>query len=127
MWEGVNVQVEGDPRFSVGDTIELVWQGHDNLNGSSPIPGVTATFSKPVATAGRAVDFLILPYDTLIAPMIDNASATAQYRLLKTDGSVGVSEIDVVKIMRKMPSGEVCSPDLDLCLGAGTQTPGEGG
>ncbi|UVK84401.1 hypothetical protein LOY46_06800 [Pseudomonas sichuanensis] len=127
LWEGVNVRVEGDPRFSVGDIIELVWQGHDNLNGSSPIPGVTAPFSKPVATAGGAVDFLILPYDTLIAPMIDNASATAQYRLLKTDGSVGVSEIDVVKIMRKMPSGEVCSPDLDLCLGAGTQTPGEGG
>lgn len=116
LWDGVNVRVEGDPRFEVGDTLELTWQGHDNLNGNSPIPGVLATFRKTVAAAGADVDFLILPYDTLIAPMIDNASATAWYRLLKGNGAVGVSDIDFVKITRKMPSGELCSPDNDVCV-----------
>lgn len=127
LWDGVNVRVEGDPRFEVGDTLELEWEGHDNLNGSSPIPGVSGTFRRTVTVAGASVDFLILPYDTLIAPMVDNASATAFYRLLKQNGGVGVSEMDFVKIIRKMPSGEVCSPDNDLCsqTGAMTSTAGQ--
>jgi len=117
LWEGVTVRVAGDPRFSAGDRIELTWQGCDSLNGTHPIPGVTAMFSKTLS-ANEAVDGfdqIVLPFETLIAPMEDNGSATAQYTLHKTNGATGRSDLDFVKITRKMPSGDVCGPDNDLC------------
>ncbi|QXI39732.1 hypothetical protein [Pseudomonas xantholysinigenes] len=117
LWEGVSVRVEPHALIQAGDTLELNWQGHDSLNGSSPIPGVAATFRREVSTAEatQGCVFVVLPYDTLIEPMVSNASATADYRLLKQDGRVGISKRDVVKITRAMPSGEVCSPSNDLC------------
>ncbi|MGN8249183.1 hypothetical protein [Pseudomonas sp. SMV7] len=117
LWEGVTVRVEPHALIEAEDTLELSWQGHDNLNGSSPIPGVAHTFSRKVSSdeASQGTVFVVLPYETLIEPMVDNASATVEYRLLKQDGRLGISVRDVVKITRKMPSSEVCSPTNDLC------------
>lgn len=113
LWEGVTVRVEGDSRFAAGDRIELAWQGCKNLNGSAPIPGAGATFSTTLsaAQASNGFDQLVLPFETLIAPMEDNGSATARYTLYKTNGTVGRSRTDVVKITRTYASGEVCGPD----------------
>lgn len=117
LWEGVTVHINGSVHFAANDRIEMTWQGCASLNGTHPIPGVTDTFSK-ILNASEAVngfDIIVLPYETLIAPMIDNASATAQYELFKVDGGYGRSALDFVKIIRKMPSGEVCSPTNDIC------------
>ncbi len=117
LWEGVTVRVPGDARFAADDRIELTWQGCRNLNGTDPIKDVTATFSRTlsVADASNGYDQIVLPFETLIAPMEDNGSATAQYTLHKASGTVGRSYMDFVKITRTMPSGEVCGPGNDLC------------
>lgn len=113
LWEGVTVTVAGDSHFAAGDRIELAWQGCKNLNGSAPIPGAGATFSTTLsaAQASNGFDQVVLPFETLIAPMEDNGSATARYTLYKTNGAVGRSRTDVVKITRTYASGEVCGPD----------------
>jgi hypothetical protein len=118
LWEGVTVRVAGDPQFSAGDRIELTWQGCKSLNGSHPIEGATATFLKTlnVAEALNGFDLIILPFDTLIAPMEDDGSGTAQYVLHKANGASGRSEVDFVKITRTMPSGDLCGPGNDLCI-----------
>lgn len=118
LWEGVTVRVPGDTRFAQGDRIELIWQGCRNLNGTDPITGVTATFSRTLsaADASTGYDQIVLPFETLIAPMEDNGSATAQYTLHKTSGTVGRSYMDFVKITRRMPGGELCGPGNDLCV-----------
>lgn len=117
LWEGVTVHIEGSIHFAANDRIEMTWQGCQSLNGTRPIPDVTDTFSKTLSAseAVNGFDIVVLPYDTLIAPMIDNASATAHYDLFKADGGYGRSEMDFVKIIRKMPSGEICSPTNDIC------------
>ncbi len=117
LWEGVTVRVPGDARYAPGDRIELTWQGCRNLNGTDPITGVTATFSRTLtaAEASNGYDQVVLPFETLIAPMEHNGSATAQYTLHKTSGTVGRSYVDVVKITRVMPDGKLCGPGNDLC------------
>ncbi|WP_268800088.1 hypothetical protein [Pseudomonas huanghezhanensis] len=117
LWEGVTVRVPGDARFAAGDRIELSWQGCKNLNGTDPITGVTATFSRTLSAvdASNGYDQIVLPFETLIAPMEDNGSATAQYTLHKASGTVGRSYMDFVKITRLMPDGKLCGPGNDLC------------
>ncbi|MDY7561186.1 hypothetical protein QN382_20560 [Pseudomonas sp. 10B1] len=117
LWEGVTVRVAGHAEFSANDRVELTWQGCNSLNGSNPIPGVIQTFIKTLSASEAAdgFDIVVVPYDTLIEPMEDNGSATAQYALYKTSGGFGRSDMDFVKITRKMPSGESCSPTQDLC------------
>ncbi|KJH85328.1 hypothetical protein UG46_16525 [Pseudomonas fluorescens] len=117
LWEGVTVSIEGNVNFDAGDTVILTWQGCYNLNGTDPIPGVTDEFPK-VLTADEAkngFEIVVLPYDTLIAPMVNNNSGLAYYRLEKVSGAVGRSRRDYVSINRTMPSGAVCSPDNDIC------------
>lgn len=117
LWEGITVRIEGSVHFAAKDRIVMTWQGCDSLNGTHPIPGVTDTFSKTLnaSEAANGFDIVVLPYETLIEPMIDNASGTAEYELFKVDGGYGRSAQDFVKIIRKMPSGEICSPTNDLC------------
>ncbi|AUM72836.1 hypothetical protein C0J56_21820 [Pseudomonas fluorescens] len=117
LWEGVRVRVEGNVDFDAGDTVILTWQGCRNLNGTDPIPGVTDDFRKLLSAdeAANGFEFVILPYETLIAPMVNNNSGMAHYRLEKTTGVVGRSKKDFVKITRTYPSGAVCSPENDIC------------
>ncbi|MFL6969218.1 hypothetical protein ACJ6X8_23580 [Pseudomonas alvandae] len=117
LWEGITVRVDGNSNFDAGDSVILTWQGCYNLNGTDPIPGVTDEFRKTL-TADEAIngfDIVILPYDTLIAPMVNNNSGLAYYRLEKVNGGVGRSKSDFVKINRTRPSGAICSPENDLC------------
>lgn len=115
LWEGVTVRISGDSRFSALDRIELDWQGCRTLNGGDPIPGTDATFTKilTAAEAADGFDIVVDDYEKLIKPMADNNSATAQYRLYKVGGGIGLSNMDFVKITRTMPSGELCGPDSD--------------
>ncbi|WP_122314726.1 hypothetical protein [Pseudomonas cichorii] len=117
LWKGVTVRIEGDPRFAAGDKIELAWQGCDSLNGTRPIPGVAQTFEKTLSAdeALNGFETVVLPYDTLIAPMANNGSALVEYTLTKTAGGFGRSAADFVKITRTLPSGKVCSPEEDIC------------
>lgn len=117
LWEGVTVRIDGNVNFDGGDTVILTWQGCYNLNGTDPIPGVTDEFRKILSPdeASNGFEIVILPYDTLIAPMVNNNSGLAYYRLEKTNGGIGRSRRDFVKISRTMPSGAICSPANDLC------------
>jgi hypothetical protein len=118
VWEGITVRVEGNVNFSDLDRVELTWQGCDSLNGTKPIPGATRTFITTLDAGQAANGFdIVVPYDNLVEPLINNSSGTAQYVLVKTDGRTGMSEKDFVKVIRLMPSGEVCSPFNDLCAG----------
>lgn len=117
LWEGVTVHIEGSPQFAANDRVVMTWQGCDSLNGTNPISGATDTFTRTLnaSDAVNGFDIVVLPYDTLIGPMRDNGSATAQYELYKADGGYGRSAMDFVKITRLMPSGEECTPDNDIC------------
>ena len=116
IWEGVRVAIAGNTSFSAGDTVMLIWQGSTGLNGTEPIKGTRGTFSKVLtdAEAREGFEVLVQPYDPLIEPMVNNASANAFYRLFKVDGRVGVSRSNFVKINRQMPGG-ICGPLDDLC------------
>lgn len=117
LWEGVWVEVPGNVMFDDGDTVELVWQGCRNENGSSFIRGVRQTFSKVLSLqeARNGFQVHVDNYDMLIAPMVNNGSALVHYTLKKINGGVGVSKSDFVIINRTMPSGAICSPDHETC------------
>jgi len=117
LWEGVRVAVAGNVNFSAGDTVVVTWQGSKGLNGTQPIEGVRDTFPKLLSEADARDGFevLVLPYDRLIEPMVDNDSAVAFYELIKANGGRGTSRADFVKITRTMPSGNICSPTNDIC------------
>lgn len=117
LWEGVTVRVPADPRIEQGDRIVLVWQGCSGPNGSHPIPGVFDEIPKELTPyrPGEDIDILVQDYDRLIAPMVNNGSGLAYYRLEKKNGGRGRSRADFVVINRTLPSGEICSPTNDLC------------
>lgn len=125
LWAGVTVHIDGteagNAHLAAGDTVELMWKGFAQLNGTVPIPGVAETFSLILddQQAINGFDVVIGPYDRLIAPMVNNGSGTAQYRLLKAGGGIGLSDRSLVKISRTLPSGEVCSPTNDVCVAEG--------
>lgn len=117
LWDGVTVHVAGDPNFAQGDTVELTWQGYEDLGANRPITGTRLVIAT-VLSAGEAThgfDVVILTYGAHIEPMIDNASAIASYTLTKADGGFGRSRRELVYITRTLPSGLVCGPDNDLC------------
>ncbi|MBK5301712.1 MULTISPECIES: hypothetical protein [Gammaproteobacteria] len=117
LWEGVTVRVKADPRIEQGDRLILVWQGCAGLNGTDPIDGAYDEIVKELTTLqpGEDIDIVVADYDRLIAPMVNNGSGLAYYKLEKHDGGRGVSKSEFVVINRTMPSGEVCSPEKDLC------------
>lgn len=121
LWDGIRVRIDGDANFDENDTIILTWQGCYNLNGTNPIPGVTDTFRKTLSAdeASNGFEIVILPYETLIAPMVNNNSGLANYRLEKVNGGRGRSRYSSVKINRTMPSSDVCSPGHDTCPSEG--------
>ncbi|MCU1737166.1 MULTISPECIES: hypothetical protein [unclassified Pseudomonas] len=117
LWEGVRVLIEGNVNFSANDTVLVIWQGHEGLNGTDPIKGVRGSFTK-ILSATEAVDgfeVLVEPYESLIAPMVSNGSAVVFYRLIKTTGRIGISRGEFVKITRTM-AGSVCDPTNDICM-----------
>jgi len=117
LWEGVTVRIKADPRIEQGDTLILVWQGCAGPNGTSPIAGAYSEIVKELTTLqpGMDIDIVVQDYDNLIAPMVNNGSGLAYYRLEKRNGGRGRSRSDFVVINRTMPSGEICSPTNDLC------------
>lgn len=117
LWEGVTVRIKADPRIEQGDRLILVWQGCAAPNGADPIEGTDAEIVKELITLlpGQDIDIVVDDYETLIAPMVNNGSGLAYYRLEKRDGGRGVSKSDFVIVNRTMPSGEICSPTNDLC------------
>lgn len=117
IWEGVTVRIKADPRIEQGDTLILVWQGCAGPNGTSPIAGAYGEIVKELTTLqpGEDIDIVVQDYDNLIAPMVNNGSGLAYYRLEKRNGGRGRSRSDFVVINRTMPSGEICSPTNDVC------------
>jgi hypothetical protein len=117
LWQGVLVAIEGNTHFSEGDTVLVIWQGSEGLNGTLPIRGARGTFPKVLSLSDAANGFEVLvePYESLIAPMVNNGSAKVFYRLIKSDGKIGVSDDDFVKINRTWPSGDICGPLNDFC------------
>lgn len=117
LWEGVTVRIKADPRIERGDTLILVWQGCAGPNGTRPIAGAYSEIVKVLTTLqpGEDIDIVVEDYDNLIAPMVNNGSGLAYYRLEKNSGGRGRSRSDFVVINRTMPSGEICSPMNDLC------------
>jgi hypothetical protein len=113
----VTVRVRADPRIEPGDRVILVWQGCAGLNGTDPIEGAYDEIIKDLTTfqPGEDIDIVVADYNRLIAPMVNNGSGLAYYKLEKHDGGRGVSKSEFVVINRTMPSGEVCSPEKDLC------------
>ena len=118
LWEGVTVRVPADPRFEPGDTLILVWQGCSGQNGTDPIDGAYAEIPCELASSQtlQAIDIVVTDFDTLIAPMVNNGSGLAYYKLQRAGVTIGVSKEDFVIINRTMPSGAVCSPTHDTCV-----------
>lgn len=117
LWKGVWVHVEGNTAFDKDDIVELTWQGCSGMNGTSPIAGTDYSFETELTAeqARDGFDVHVSDYERLIAPMVNNGSALCRYHLRKANGGIGESRPDFVVINRTMPSGEICSPDNDLC------------
>lgn len=117
LWNGVTVRIPADPRFEEGDTLTLVWQGCEGRNGTTPIAGAHDEITREILASdvGHYVDIVVTDYETLIAPMVNNGSGLAYYKLQKLDGSRGQSKADFVIINRTMGSGKICSPTNDIC------------
>ncbi|MHC8342854.1 hypothetical protein [Pseudomonas sp. RT6P73] len=117
LWEGVTVRIAHDPRFQPGDTLLLVWQGCKGVNGTDPIEGTYAEIPHEVSASllFKDIDIVVADYETLIAPMVNNGSGLVYYKLQRLGLIIGTSKKDFVIINRTMPSGEVCSPEKDLC------------
>ena len=117
IWEGVIIRVEGNPAFAAGDTVEVHWQGYDDLGSTEPIDG-TQWSEVRVLTGTEAINGFefVVPYLVHIEPMVNKGSATAYYTLIKADGGYGSSRRQQVYIDRTLPSNEVCGPDNDLCI-----------
>lgn len=117
LWQGVTVRVASNSNFAQDDTVEVIWQGYEDLGASRPIPSTRLVIPKVLSASEAADGFevVVLPFDTHIEPMVDNASAVASYTLTKTNGGFGQSQRELVYITRTMPSGQVCTPDNDLC------------
>ncbi|WP_136475156.1 hypothetical protein [Pseudomonas sp. DG56-2] len=115
LWTGVTIHVAGDENFAQGDLVEVTWQGFKSLGGNGPIPSTQLVISRVLSLgdAKDGFDVVVLPYSTHIEPLIDNASATASYNLIKADGGFGRSARELVSVTRKMPSGDICGPDKD--------------
>ena len=68
-----------------------------------------ATAEANKAAAAGYKDMLIEPYMPHIEPILEG-SAIAFYRLKKSNGQSALSYEGLVKITRKLPSGELCGP-----------------
>jgi len=117
IWEGVTIHIPAQTVFSKDDEVKLHWQGCRNENGTDPIDGTYAPFSRTLSDddVRDGFDVVVTDYEKLIAPMVDNASALVYYELFKQNGAEGESPFNFVVINRTMSSGEICSPANDLC------------
>lgn len=112
-WNGITVRVTFVRNlFEYQDQITLYWQGYHTLNGNDPIAGTEGVFARTVSVKNVTdgyLDILVEPFIPHIEPIL-NGSALATYRLTKVGGQSGKSYEGLVKIDRKLPSGEICGP-----------------
>jgi len=112
-WNGIRVRIEFVRNlFEYQDQITLHWQGYRTLNGNDPIAGTEGIFSRTISVQNVTdgyLDILVEPFIPHIEPIIEG-SALASYRLTKLSGQSGGSYEGLVKINRKLPSGEICGP-----------------
>lgn len=112
-WNGVKVRIVFVRNlFEYQDQITLYWQGYHTLNGRDPIAGTEGVFAKTVTAQSLTdgyLDILVEPFIPHIEPIIEG-SALATYRLTKVSGQSGASYDGLVKINRRLPSGELCGP-----------------
>lgn len=112
-WNGIRVRVEFVRNlFEFQDQVTLFWQGYRTLNGRDPIDGTEGMFSRTISAQNVTegyLDVLVEPFIPHIEPIVEG-SALASYRLTKLSGQSGSSYEGLVKINRKLPSGEICGP-----------------
>lgn len=112
-WNGITVRVTFVRNlFEYQDQITLYWQGYHTLNGHDPIAGTEGVFARTVSVKNVTdgyLDILVEPFIPHIEPILEG-SALATYRLTKVGGQSGASYEGLVKINRKLPSGEICGP-----------------
>ncbi|MCF7530912.1 hypothetical protein [Pseudomonas petrae] len=112
-WNGIAVRISFVRNlFEYQDQITLYWQGYRTFNGSDPISGTEGVFTRTVSAQNVTdgyLDILVEPFIPHIEPILEG-SALATYRLTKVSGQSGASEEGLVKINRKLPSGEICGP-----------------
>jgi hypothetical protein len=121
-WNGIRVRVGFVGNlFEYQDQISLYWQGYHTLNGNDPIVGTEGIFQRTVSAQNVVdgyLDILVEPYIPHIEPIIEG-SALATYRLTKVNGQSGGSFEGLLKITRKLPSGELCGPVIAATKSAG--------
>lgn len=124
-WNGIRVRLPfAQGVAGLGDDILLSWQGYETLNGITPIAGTEGEFADKVTAADLAAgykDMLIEPYMPHIEPILEG-SAIALYRLKKSNGQSALSYEGLVKITRKLPSGELCGPAANSALSSDVST-----
>ncbi|TDV54566.1 hypothetical protein EC919_104304 [Pseudomonas graminis] len=115
-WNGIVVRIEFVRNlFEYQDQITLYWQGYRRLNGVDPIAGTEGVFARTVTAQNLTdgyLDVVVEPFIPHIKPIIEG-SALASYRLTKVSGQSGASYEGLVKISRKLPSGEICGPGME--------------
>jgi hypothetical protein len=112
-WNGIKVRIVFVRNlFEYQDQITLFWQGYRTWNGNDPIAGTEGTFVRTVSAQNVKdgyLEIVVEPFIPYIEPVVEG-SALASYRLVKFSGQSGGSDEGLVKINRKLPSGEICGP-----------------
>ncbi|ROM70577.1 hypothetical protein BK653_01410 [Pseudomonas brassicacearum] len=115
IWEGVEVKVPPLPGFCrPGDICAVEWLGYQSLNDSGPpIPAtykrINTTLTALQITNGFSVT--IEPFRPHLEPMINKASALANYTLYRGSRRIGISAKNGVKIDRIIPGeSQPCGP-----------------
>lgn len=116
IWVEVVVRVPAQPGiFLANDVCELEWEGFRSLNGVNPIPGTALRIEKILSqedvTSTIGFDFKIESkhYITHIRP-IEYGSATCAYAHYRNGVALGRSELNFVKIDRRVPGNPPCGP-----------------
>ena len=115
IWLGVEVKVPPLPSFCRPDDICAVeWVGYQSLNGSGPPINTTYKRIDTRLTAleiSNGFSVTIEPFRPHVEPMINNASAVANYTLYRGTRKIGASVRRAVKIDRVIPGeSQPCGP-----------------
>ncbi|RRV07564.1 hypothetical protein EGJ27_10825 [Pseudomonas sp. v388] len=112
-WEGIRVQIVGDPaNYQSGDTLTVSWMAYEDMESTVPIPGTEYEFA-PVTLDDDTVanGFLVtVPYEDHIEPVITFGGARVTCVLEKASGQTG-NHVTRLIVSRVLGAG-LCTPEF---------------
>jgi len=112
-WNGIKVQVQGDPvNFAIGDTLAVSWQAYSDMTGVTEIPATDYAFPPETFDQDKVDNGfpLTVPYADYVEPIVTHGSGRVTCTLTKASGQSG-SHVTLVIVTRMSGTG-LCSPQF---------------